>query len=201
MDTMSYWDSSTRVRDSYYSSDSALKRVLPVYKSTSKDQGSPSWSSSICYLVLVSFPIQSAFLCHHLSLSLSLSTLLSHHRLSGGAVTPFSLQGDLVLVSLVSANTSHVLQATSVVQVGQTVSKPLHHQGQLKPDAEINHVLKLTNVERAEHNTFMQGNNSGITLKISLSENQEDKLALLRTLQGVLYTTRDESLTNLLSKY
>jgi hypothetical protein len=35
----------------------------------------------------------------------------------------------------------------------------------------------------------------------NLSENQEDKLALLRTLQGVLYTTRDESLTNLLSKY
>ena len=34
-----------------------------------------------------------------------------------------------------------------------------------------------------------------------LSRNQEDKLVLLRTLQGVLYTTRDESLTNLLSKY
>jgi hypothetical protein len=68
--------------------------------------------------------------------------------------------------------------------------------------------------------TFVQGNNSGVTLAISLSENQEDKLdwcnedrnanlsenqedklALLRTLQGVLYTTRDESLTNLLSKY
>jgi hypothetical protein len=38
---------------------------------------------------------------------------------------PFSLQGDLVLVSLVSENTDHVLQATPVVQVGQTVSKPL----------------------------------------------------------------------------
>jgi hypothetical protein len=35
----------------------------------------------------------------------------------------------------------------------------------------------------------------------NLSENQEDKLVLLRTLQGILYTTRDESLTNLLSKY
>jgi hypothetical protein len=34
-----------------------------------------------------------------------------------------------------------------------------------------------------------------------LSENQEDKLVPLRTLQGVLYTTRHESLTNLLSKY
>jgi hypothetical protein len=36
---------------------------------------------------------------------------------------------------------------------------------------------------------------------MNLSENQEDKLALLRTLQGILYTTRHESLTNLLSKY
>jgi hypothetical protein len=60
---------------------------------------------------------------------------------------------------------------------------------------------KLTNVERAKLDTFMQGNNSSVTLKASLSENQEDKLALLRTLQGVLYTTRDELLTNLLSKY
>jgi hypothetical protein len=77
-------------------------------------------------------------------------------------------------------------------------------------------------VERAKLDTFVQGNDSGVTLTISLSENQEDKfrlmiaktskdanlsenqedkLALLRTLQGVLYTTRDESLTNLLSKY
>jgi hypothetical protein len=56
-------------------------------------------------------------------------------------------------------------------------------------------------VERAILDTFMQGNNSGVTLKDSLSENQEDKLVLLRTLQGVLYTTRDESLANLLSKY
>jgi hypothetical protein len=76
-------------------------------------------------------------------------------------------------------------------------------------------------VEHAELDTFMQGNNSDVTLTISLSENQEDKLdwclrktsknanlsenqedklVLLRTLQGVLYTTRDESLTNLLSK-
>jgi hypothetical protein len=61
--------------------------------------------------------------------------------------------------------------------------------------------LKLTYVERAEHDTFMQGNNSSVTQKVSLSENQEDKLALLRMLQGILYTTRDESLTNLLSKY
>jgi hypothetical protein len=66
---------------------------------------------------------------------------------------------------------------------------------------EINHALKLTDVECAEHNTFMQGNNSSVTPKVSLSENQEDKLVLLRMLQGVLYTTRDESLTNLLSKY
>jgi hypothetical protein len=49
--------------------------------------------------------------------------------------------------------------------------------------------------------TFIQGNNNSVTQKASLSENQEDKLALLRSLQGVLYTTRDESLTNLLSKY
>jgi hypothetical protein len=62
-------------------------------------------------------------------------------------------------------------------------------------------VPKLTSVERAKLDTFMQGDNSSVTQKISLSENQEDKLALLRTLQGVLYTTRDESLTNLLSKY
>jgi hypothetical protein len=48
-------------------------------------------------------------------------------------------------------------------------------QGQLKPDAEINHVLKLTDVEHAELNTFVQGNNSSVTLKVSLSENQEDK--------------------------
>jgi len=33
-----------------------------------------------------------------------------------------------------------------------------------------------------------------------LSENQEDKLVSLRTLQEVLYTTRDESLTNYLTK-
>jgi hypothetical protein len=39
------------------------------------------------------------------------------------------------------------------------------------------------------------------TCKGSLSENQEDKLVLLRILQGILYTTRDESLTNLLSKH
>jgi hypothetical protein len=32
-----------------------------------------------------------------------------------------------VLASLVSENASHVLQATQVVQVGQTVSKPLHN--------------------------------------------------------------------------
>jgi hypothetical protein len=62
-------------------------------------------------------------------------------------------------------------------------------------------VPKLTSVERAKLDTFVQSNNSGVTPKVSLSENQEDKLALLRTLQGVLYTTRDELLTNLLSKY
>jgi hypothetical protein len=74
-------------------------------------------------------------------------------------------------------------------------------QGPLKPDAEIDHAPKLTSVERARLDTFIQGDNSGVTQKISLSENQEDKLALLRTLQGILYTTRDESLTNILSKY
>jgi hypothetical protein len=83
-------------------------------------------------------------------------------------------------------------------------------------------MLKLTNVEHAEHDTFIQGNNGSVTLKVSLSENQEDKLdwyygrqernanlsesqedklVLLRMLQGVLYTTRYESFTNLLSKY
>jgi hypothetical protein len=60
---------------------------------------------------------------------------------------------------------------------------------------------ELTSVECAKLDTFMQGNNSSVTQKASLSKNQEDKLVLLRTLQGVLYTTRDESLTNLLSKY
>jgi hypothetical protein len=72
------------------------------------------------------FPFQSASLRHRLSLPLPLSSILSHHQLSGGAVTPFSLLGDLVLASLVSENASHVLQATPVVQVGQTVSEPLH---------------------------------------------------------------------------
>jgi hypothetical protein len=45
------------------------------------------------FAILFQFPLpfQSAFLRHHLSLSLSLSTLLSHYRLSGGAITPFSL--------------------------------------------------------------------------------------------------------------
>jgi hypothetical protein len=56
-------------------------------------------------------------------------------------------------------------------------------------------------VERAGLDTFIQGNNSDVTLTTSLSKNQEDKLVLLRTLQGVLYITRNESLTNLLSKY
>jgi hypothetical protein len=49
-------------------------------------------------------------------------------------------------------------------------------QGPLKPNAEIDHALKLTSMERAELDTFIQGNNSGVTPKISLSENQEDKL-------------------------
>jgi hypothetical protein len=52
-------------------------------------------------------------------------------------------------------------------------------QGQLKPDMEINHMPKLTSVECAELETFMQGNNSGVTLKDSLSENQD-----VMTLQG-----------------
>jgi hypothetical protein len=66
------------------------------------------------FAILFWFPLlfQSAFLCLDLSLPLSLSSLFSHHRLSGGAVTPFSLYGDLVLASLVSENSSHVLQAT-----------------------------------------------------------------------------------------
>jgi hypothetical protein len=38
-----------------------------------------------------------------------------------------------VLASLVSENTSHVLQATQVVQVGQTVSEPL----QLVPSVRV----------------------------------------------------------------
>jgi hypothetical protein len=38
-----------------------------------------------------SLSLQSAFFRLNLPLLLSLSTLLSHHRLSGGAVTPFSL--------------------------------------------------------------------------------------------------------------
>jgi hypothetical protein len=75
----------------YYSLDSASKRVSSVYKSTSKDQGSLSWSSSIRYLVLFSIPFQSAFPRLDLPLLLSISTLLSHYRLSGGAITPFSL--------------------------------------------------------------------------------------------------------------
>jgi hypothetical protein len=54
---------------------------------------------------------------HPLLLLLLLSSLFSYHRLSGGAVTPFSLLGDLVLASLVSGNHNHVLQATLLVQV------------------------------------------------------------------------------------
>jgi hypothetical protein len=67
------------------------------------------------FAILFRFPLpfQSAFLHLDPSLLLSLSTLLSHHRLSGGAVTPFSLLGDLVLANLVSENANHVLQATS----------------------------------------------------------------------------------------
>jgi hypothetical protein len=82
----SYEDSCTRVRDSLLSSGSALKRVLRVFKSPSKDQGSLSWSSSIRYHLfrfLSSLPLFLYFL--------PLSPLFSHHRLSGGAVTPFSL--------------------------------------------------------------------------------------------------------------
>jgi hypothetical protein len=37
-------------------------------------------------------------------------------------------------------------------------------------------VLKLTSVECAELDTFIQGNNSNVTPRASLSENQEDKL-------------------------
>jgi hypothetical protein len=37
-------------------------------------------------------------------------------------------------------------------------------------------MLKLTVVECAGLDTFIQGNNSGVTLTASLSENQEDKL-------------------------
>jgi hypothetical protein len=43
------------------------------------------------FAISVSFPFQSAFLHHHLPLLLLLSSILSHHQLSGGAVTPFSL--------------------------------------------------------------------------------------------------------------
>jgi hypothetical protein len=50
------------------------------------------------------------------------------------------------------------------------------HQGQLKPDTEINHAPKLTVVERAELDIFMQDTNNGVTLTMSLSRNQEDKL-------------------------
>jgi hypothetical protein len=66
------------------------------------------------FAILFRFPslFQSAFLRRHLSLPLPLSTLLTRHRFSGGAVTPFSLQGNLVLASLVSENADHVLQAT-----------------------------------------------------------------------------------------
>jgi hypothetical protein len=62
--------------------------------------------------IIVLFPLQSASLFVSLSLHLSLSPLSSCHLFGGGAVTPFSLQGDLVLVSLVSENISHMLQAT-----------------------------------------------------------------------------------------
>jgi hypothetical protein len=37
-------------------------------------------------------------------------------------------------------------------------------------------MLKLTSMEHAELDTFMQGDNSSVTQKGSLSENQEDKL-------------------------
>jgi hypothetical protein len=55
-------------------------------------------------------------------------------------------------------------------------NKKRAHQGPLKPNAEIDHTPKLTSVERARLDTFMQGDNSGVAQKISLSENQEDKL-------------------------
>jgi hypothetical protein len=36
-------------------------------------------------------------------------------------------------------------------------------QGLLKPDAEINHMPKLTSVEHAKLDTFMQGDNNDVT--------------------------------------
>jgi hypothetical protein len=55
-----------------------------------------------------------------------------------------------------------------------------------KPDAEIDHVPKLTSVERAGLDTFIQGDNSSVTQEISLSENQEDKLDwLVRKTKGM----------------
>jgi hypothetical protein len=47
-------------------------------------------------------------------------------------------------------------------------------------------VPKLTSVERAGLDTFIQGDNSGVTQEISLSENQEDKLDwLVRKTKGM----------------
>jgi hypothetical protein len=64
------------------------------------------------FAIIISFPFQSAFSFASSPLHLSLSLLSSCHLFGGGAATPFSLPGDLVLVSLVSENISHVLQAT-----------------------------------------------------------------------------------------
>jgi hypothetical protein len=64
------------------------------------------------FAIISSFSFQSAFLFLSLSPLILLSSLLSHHRTSGGAVTLSHSQGDLVLASLVSEKPSHVLQVT-----------------------------------------------------------------------------------------
>jgi hypothetical protein len=52
-------------------------------------------------------------------------------------------------------------------------------QGQLKPDAEINHAPKLTIVERATLDIFIQDNNSGVTLTMSLSREPRGQVRLV----------------------
>jgi hypothetical protein len=71
-----------------------------------------------------------------------------------------------VLASLVSENTSHVLQATQVVQVGPTVSEPLHKsEATVALDKAAKELAKLA--AKLEHEELMLSGSPG--------ENEEDK--------------------------
>jgi hypothetical protein len=95
----------TRVCDLLYSSDSALKRVSCVYKLTSLDQGSSSWSSYNCHPVsflahvnFSSFSLYSSALFPYLSFLQDLLVILLVEVL----LCLLTLKGDLVYHDLVS---------------------------------------------------------------------------------------------------